>query len=265
MGKGDIFSLAMAALIGLYSMTLDPWSLKWWIAVVIAAGIAVYSGAHVVWGVLPGSAQSTMRDAIWSPQKELRGWIRGALLGGFLFLIFGGGYEINAVFYKPAPIIPSPRPRPVEAPQPPAPQPLPPPVIAKPPASPLPPWVTNEEITAAQKLGRILLRFPPDEVSKMRARGSPIDAYIGRWVKVSGKVSLPIRKKSDAKSSYLIVDITSNGQFGSINIVFDGKIWENDLMVMKDKQDIVALCQITDVIGQGYVVNLIGGNCELEK
>ena len=57
MRNADVFSLSVAALIGLYTLTLQPWSLAWWACVAIAATIALVTGARVIWERWHGGVQ----------------------------------------------------------------------------------------------------------------------------------------------------------------------------------------------------------------
>jgi hypothetical protein len=66
----DIFGLAAATLIGLLTLTLEAWSSQWWVAVILAATIALLALAHIVLG----NFWERFKVNAWGP------W----------FLIFGG-------------------------------------------------------------------------------------------------------------------------------------------------------------------------------
>lgn len=105
MGAGEILSLAVAALIGLYTLTLQPWSAQWWVSVAIASVIGTGAIIHLIWNKVPETARVAIRPLIWKPTGYLRSWV-GILL---ILAIFGAGYTGSHWHYSP------PKP-PIEAP-----------------------------------------------------------------------------------------------------------------------------------------------------
>ena len=84
----DLLSYAVAALIGLLTLTLQPWSPQWWAGVIIASAIALITSFHIVWNNLPAPARAAIGPLLWKPTGYLRSWI-GILL---LCVLMGGGY-----------------------------------------------------------------------------------------------------------------------------------------------------------------------------
>jgi len=84
----DVLGYAVAALIGLWTATLQAWSPQWWTGVIIASAIVLITSLHLLWNNLPVSTRDTIRPVFWKPTGYLRAWV-GILL---LCLLLGGGY-----------------------------------------------------------------------------------------------------------------------------------------------------------------------------
>jgi hypothetical protein len=93
----DILGYAVAALIGLWTATLQPWSPQWWTGVIIAGTVALITSLHLLWSNLPTAARDAIRPIIWKPTGYLQPWI-GVLL---LAAILGGGYAGSHGHYLP--------------------------------------------------------------------------------------------------------------------------------------------------------------------
>jgi hypothetical protein len=60
----DVFGLAMAALIGLFTMTLQSWSTEWWRSVIVASLFASGAVIHMIVGRLSRNSQDTPKSRI---------------------------------------------------------------------------------------------------------------------------------------------------------------------------------------------------------
>lgn len=84
----DLLGYAVAALIGLWTATLQPWSPQWWAGVIIASAVVLITSLHVLWNNLPASVRGAIRPVFWKPDGYLRAWV-GILL---LCVLATGGY-----------------------------------------------------------------------------------------------------------------------------------------------------------------------------
>jgi hypothetical protein len=74
----DILLLALATLIGLLTLALQPWTLQWWAAIIVAVIIALAALVHMIMSAKGVS----VKMSTWAP------WflILGGPLAGFLWL-----------------------------------------------------------------------------------------------------------------------------------------------------------------------------------
>jgi hypothetical protein len=88
---GDIFSLLVAALVGLFLLVFQAWSPQWWVAVSIVGVLTAGTGFHILWSNLPDSVRARFSPLIWSPNGKVRAWIGIAVL----CIVLGGGYTAS--------------------------------------------------------------------------------------------------------------------------------------------------------------------------
>src|SRR5579864_21615 len=62
----DILGYAVAALIGLWTATLQPWSSGWWAGVIIASAITLITSLHLLWHNLSQVARDRIRPMFWN-------------------------------------------------------------------------------------------------------------------------------------------------------------------------------------------------------
>jgi hypothetical protein len=84
----DVLGYSVAALIGLWTATLQAWSTQWWAGVIIASAIALITSLHLLWNNLPAPTRGAIRPVFWKPTGYLRAWV-GILL---LCVLLGGGF-----------------------------------------------------------------------------------------------------------------------------------------------------------------------------
>jgi hypothetical protein len=89
----DILSLSVAALIGLFTLVLQPWSTEWWASVGVAALIAVAAAIHIVWNYLPAGVKARLGPAAWTADGKVRGGKTRAALGVILLCMIAGTYS----------------------------------------------------------------------------------------------------------------------------------------------------------------------------
>ena len=75
----DVFGLAVAALIGLFTLTLQPWSAEWWASVAVAAMFALGAVAHMVW--------RRFGPAEWTPEGKVGGGKLRAAIGMLILAV----------------------------------------------------------------------------------------------------------------------------------------------------------------------------------
>jgi hypothetical protein len=142
-----------------------------------------------------------------------------------------------------------------------APRPTPSPTASRSPTPP-PPWVSTEEIERERKAGRILLPFTPDELGNMNfassRNGSNMDAYVGKWVKISASFKQLSKKTLGDKKEYLVA--MTFGQIWLTYLMFDPKKWDETLVRFKLDDRLMAICQL---YGFGTESGPIFWNCEL--
>jgi hypothetical protein len=112
MESTDIFSLAVAAVIALATMGMQPWTPQWWLAITVASAIAVGAGLHILWKNLSKAEKEILGPYIWAPDGKVRGWIGIALL----CVVMGTGYELLSRMTPRVHDVPVPKERPIEAP-----------------------------------------------------------------------------------------------------------------------------------------------------
>jgi hypothetical protein len=77
----DILSLSVAALVGLFTLTLQPWSTGWWASVAVAAVFAISAAMHILWNTLPQAAKAHLTAARWAPDGTVRNGKIRTLMG----------------------------------------------------------------------------------------------------------------------------------------------------------------------------------------
>ncbi|MFZ3352347.1 MAG: hypothetical protein WA268_15935 [Xanthobacteraceae bacterium] len=87
----DVLSLAMAALVGLFTLTLQPWSAQWWCCVAVAAFFAVGAIAHMIFGHISPEVRAQIGPATWTEEGQVRnGRLRAGIALGLLALLIIG-------------------------------------------------------------------------------------------------------------------------------------------------------------------------------
>jgi hypothetical protein len=130
--------------------------------------------------------------------------------------------------------------------------------------TPPPPWVSAEEIEREHKTGRILLPFTVDELANMNVarqssgNGSNMDAYVGKWVKISGSFKQLSKRTLSDKKEYLVV--TTLDQIWLAYLLFDSKKWDEALVRFKVNDRLTAMCQLYGFTSES---GPIFSNCEV--
>jgi hypothetical protein len=120
---------------------------------------------------------------------------------------------------------------------------VPPPVGVPPPPTS---WVTQEEIEAQRKLGRLLLNYSPKELLDLWGSGGNIGAYLNKWIKIdcafpnNGLTVEPLNKKQ-----YDVVKVVIQRNFisAALSAYFDRKKWDEKLVLLRPKGSFKAICQ----------------------
>jgi hypothetical protein len=247
----DVLGYAVAALIGLWTATLQAWSPQWWAGVVIASAVALLTSLHLLWTNLPEAARMDRRGS---------NFLIGVIVCA---TIFDSWYFLTRSAPPPPTLPPPPAAAVAKAPGP------------QPPAPPKPkvPWVTDEENEQQKKQGRTLSTYSPKELLEMESNDENVDVFKGRWIKLDYPVEkVPIPFSSDKKEYYVVV-IT----FGFVGVardtleaLFDPKKYGDRLVNLRKGDQLKAVCQIAS-IDRGKPYNAFGGrddvmiaaNCEL--
>jgi hypothetical protein len=117
------------------------------------------------------------------------------------------------------------------------------------PSPPPPPYVTTDEIEAAQKHGRILLNYSPVEMIGLWERGQDIGLYLNKWIKIELRFAVPTSQTVN-KKKYLVID----GQLPSyafmqafLSAYFDQEKWEAKLTSLRPEDTVRAVCQLNRI------------------
>jgi hypothetical protein len=134
----------------------------------------------------------------------------------------------------------------------------------------LTPWVTNEDIEAQRKLGRMLLVYSPQEFAALYARGQSLKVYEKNWLKVDYPIArLPIIETIDKKDYYVVyatlATIVQPTTFAAA--YFDPEKWGDQLLKVRIGGQLRAICQYMGfdqkITATSYAEVLLGYNCEL--
>jgi hypothetical protein len=225
---GDVFSLAVAALIGLYTITLQPWSPQWWGGVAVAGTIALATGGHIFWNRFRGLLASLSLSRSFVVIGALVA--AGAMLG-FDYWYYSN-YSTNGGLWHIRIGLPSTPPIPLSPPP-------------KPPGAV--PWVSQEEIAAQQQLGRTLLVYSPAELLEMESHDESIEAFVNKWIKVDYPVgTVPYEAEIDKKQLYLLemyVPVRSLIVQGQLGAYIDRKKWADKILALRKGEQFRAFCQ----------------------
>lgn len=114
----DVLSLAVAALVGLVTLTLQPWTAQWWASVVVVGTLAAGALTHIIWNNLSPRNRAYLAPATWSPDgrvqngkwRALGGIVLAGLIVGVVIVALKVHHADNNLEESPPhqPIIPPP-------------------------------------------------------------------------------------------------------------------------------------------------------------
>jgi hypothetical protein len=238
MESTDIFSLAVAAVIALATMGMQPWTPQWWLAIIVASAIAVGAGLHILWKNLSNAKKELVTPYIWAPDGKVRGWLGIAML----CLVLGFGYGLLSSMKPRGTVIATTAPAP-----------------SAPTAAPaIQPCIANNEIEQQlNKKGRQLLPLTPREIvsKNLNSGNAAVAIYIGKWVKVCGKF---LEAMPDETKTQHVVWVYNE----IFNLYFDKYRWDSQLATLKEMQNFKAYCRIESFSASGWLVT---NNCELTE
>ena len=238
----DILGLAAAIVIAGLAQIIAPYSGPWWATMAVAGVIGMVAAIHLIWSSLPESARAVISPAIWKPTGHLRTWV-GILL---LCVLMGGGYVgshglLVAGWFEPTAHQDK---------------------SAK-------PWVTQQEIDAQQRQGRLLLTLSPAEMLTLYATGGwdAISSYRGSLVKIDYPFERLTPDSAAIGFDVTLLNIAANGtSIGKLKAYF-GPTSHAKVLSLRPNDYVRGLCLFErverDFIDFSSYPVLIGYGCQL--